>query len=404
MPAKPQDLKFKQTIDTSPAEAFHAFTNSTALREWLCDAAMVDLRKSGRIHLWWRDNYHTTGEFTALAPDRKVAFTWRGSADPGVTRVQVSFAAKKGRTVVTLTHAGVGAGKAWAATRAGLQHEWVASLENLKSVLETGHDLRFTLRPMVGINIGDYNAEIARRLGVPVTEGIHLDGTHERMGAYAAGLRKDDVLVGLAGKKLTDWASLAAALQSHRAGDEVKVAYYRGPEKRTTLLKLSARPMPEIPATAEGLAQAMRKIYAESDAEIAHLFDGVTEEEAACEPAPGEWSAKEVLCHLIVGERDQQAWIGYLLGGHEPWWDKWGGNIRQRHTAVMAVASSVSDFLEMLKHHELETVAMLAALPADFVARKGSYWRVAYNLLQTTDHNSDHVRQIRETIEAARTR
>jgi hypothetical protein len=46
------------------------------------------------------------------------------------------------------------------------------SLDNLVSVLETGEDLRFTLRPMIGIGASDFDEEIARQIGVPGNMGI----------------------------------------------------------------------------------------------------------------------------------------------------------------------------------------------------------------------------------------
>lgn len=399
-----QVLKFKRTVNAPPAEVYRAFTNATALREWLCDAAQADPRKGGRVHLWWNVGYYTTGEYTALVPNRKVAFTWRGRSDPDATSVQVSLAAKNGATRVTLAHAGVGAGKAWAATAQGLAHEWAKNLENLQSVLEAGHDLRLTLRPLLGISIGEFSAEIATRLGVPVREGLRLDGVVEGLGAHVAGLQKDDVIVSLAGKKVAGWPTMAAALRAHRAGDEVKVVFYRGAEKRAVAMKLSPRPMPEVPAAAAALAEAVRKQYSEVDLELARCFERVSEDEAARRPAPGEWSAKEIIAHLIIGERDTHAWIAELIGGQERWSDSFIGNDLSRHSATAAVYAILPALLEELKRNEAETVAMLTALPPEFVARKGSYWRLGYSLLSLADHTREHFGQIRAAIEAARKR
>ncbi|HEY4688762.1 MAG TPA: SRPBCC domain-containing protein [Anaerolineae bacterium] len=404
MAAKTQTLKFKRTVKAPVAEVYRAFTNSTALREWLSDAAQVDLHKDGRIHLWWNNGYYATGEVTTFVPNKKVAFTWRGRGEPDETQVQVSLAEKNGSTVVTVAHARIGSGKTWAKAIKAITRGWERGLENLQSVIETGHDLRFTLRPMLGINVGEFNAETAGKLGVPVSEGIHLDGVLETMGAYAAGLRKGDVIVNMAGKKVTGWPSLTTALQAHRAGDEVKVVFYRGAEKQTVTMKLSARPLPDVPATAQGLADAMRKIDTDLDAQLAKAFAGVTEEETAHEPAPDEWSAKDVLCHLIAGERDTGAWIAELIGGHERWYDDWGGNIRTRHAGILATHPTVSSLLDALKCYEAETVAILAALPAKFVARKGTFWRMAYSLLQAPEHNDIHLEQIRAAIASARKR
>jgi len=402
MPSKTQTLKFKRTVNAPPAEVYRMFTNSTALREWLCDAAQTDPHKGGRVHLWWNSGYYTTGEFTVLSPDKKVAFTWSGRGEPDATQVQVSLTGKNGGTALTLTHAGFGSGKTWSKSVQEFTRGWEKNLENLQSVLETGQDLRFTLRPMLGVNIGEFNAEIAAKLGVPVSEGIRLDGVGEGMGAHAAGLQKNDVLVGFGGKKVTGWPSLVSVLQTRRASDKVPVVFYRGKEKKTVTMELSRRPLPEVPSTADALAEAVRKMYAGLDAELAQCFEGVSEEDASRRPAPGEWSAKETVAHLIIGERDTHAWIADLIGSQERWSDDGSGNILVRHGATAAVYSTIPALLEELQRNEAETVAMLAALPAEFVARKGSYWRLGYSLLSLADHTREHFAQIRAAIVAAR--
>jgi hypothetical protein len=262
--------------------------------------------------------------------------------------------------------------------------------------------LRFTLRPLLGIQLGEFNPEVAARLGVPVTEGVRLDGLVEGLGAHAAGLQKDDVIVGLGRKKVTGWPALAVALLSYRAGDTVPVVFYRGPDKKTMTMELSRRPMPEVPPAAEALAAAVRKVYDELDAELAACFAGVSEAEAAHRPAPSEWSAQETVAHLVVGERDTHAWIADLISSEERWSDGFAGNVPARHSGLLAAFQTTPMLLEELRRNETETVAMVAALPPEFVTHKGSYWRLGYSLLQTLDHTREHFAQIRAAIASAR--
>ncbi len=37
-----QLVSFKRTVNASPLETYRAFTHTTALRDWLCDAAQAD--------------------------------------------------------------------------------------------------------------------------------------------------------------------------------------------------------------------------------------------------------------------------------------------------------------------------------------------------------------------------
>ncbi len=400
---KTQTFKFKQTVNAPAAQVYRAFTNSTAIREWLSDGATADARKGGRLYLWWNDGYTAGGEFTTLTPGKKVAFTWRGRGEPEATKVQVSLAEKNGSTVVTVTHSGFGAGKAWARMIKEMTAAWLYSLENLASVLGSGPDLRITTRPMLGIMVDAFDAEVAKKLGVPVADGLRLSGTLEGMGARAAGLQNDDVIVSLGGKKVTG-NTLAVALQGRRGGDTVPVVFYRGQEKHKVMMQLSRRPLPEIPATPGELADAIRKIDAELDVELAKCFEGVTEEEASFKPTPEEWSAKDVVAHLLSGERDNHAFVTEAIDGVARWYDGFGSNIQARHTAVMAAYPTVQAMLEEYRRNQTETAALLAALPPEFVARKGAYWQIAFNFLQPPFHNHEHFNQIRAAIEAARKR
>lgn len=402
MPAKMQTFKFTQTIEASAAAVYRAFTRSTALREWFCDAAQAEPRPGGRLYMWWVSGYYTSGEFRALTPDKKVVFTWHGRGEPAPTQVTVTVSAKGNATRVTLTHGEIGAGKAWAPIAAEFERGWKVALENLRSTLEAGPDLRIVSRPMVGIIGGDdLTPELAAKLGVPVKTGLRLDGLVEGMGAQTAGLQKDDVIVKLGGKKVLGFQQLASALQGHRAGDVVPVVFYRGAEKKTLQMKLSARPLPEIPPTPQALAEVARPLYAETDAALTKCFEGATEEAAERRPLAGEWNAKEILAHLILGERGQRDFIADLAAGEERWYDGLGGNIPAPMSALLAIFPTVPELLQELRRTEAEIVALLAALPPEFAARKSSYWRLGVVVPQATLHIHEHLGQLKAALEAA---
>lgn len=390
----------EQRIEASPAQVFHAFTNATALREWLCDGAMVVPRKDGRLHLWWTSGYHATGDFTKVVPDERISFTWQGKGEPAPTRVRVTLKPDGEATVVELAHKGVGTGRKWAGSAEAIRRGWQTGLENLRSVLETGHDLRFTRRPMLGILPDALTPEAASRLGVPVDKGILLGGVVEGMGAAAAGLRQGDVIVRLGEGKTRDWAGLQAAAQSHRAGDEVEVVYYRGADKAKTTMTLSARPIEEPPATADALAAALTAAGEDFLGRLGNAFAGASDEQAARRPADGGWSAREVLCHLISAERSTHDYITQLVGGAEHWIDDWPGNLDIAHAGLLAVFPTPGGLLEELRRNRAETWAMLAALPDAFIARKGSYWRLAYGLVEGRLHDDGHLAQIEAALAA----
>jgi len=404
MSMKNRAIKFAQTVNAPPAQVYRAFTNATVLRRWLCDAAQADARKNGRVYAWWSTGYYAAGEFTTLTPEKKIAFTWRGRGEPAATRVQITLAAKGDRTTIALTHSGLGTGKTWDATAKQIARGWQVGLENLQRLLETGQDLRLVRRPMLGISAAPLTPEKIARLGVPIKEGICLDGVVEGKGAQAAGLQKNDVIVGLVGKRVNNFPALLMPLRARRAGDKVQVVFYRGAEKKKVTMELSARDFPTVPATRAELVTALEKMYAAADAELVSCFDGVSEIEADHAPAPKEWNAKQVLAHLIIVERENHSWIADLIDDSERQSDNLANptTVPARVDAITQTFQTVPALREELQRNEIETVKMIAALPLEVIARKDIFWQMGYNLLQIADHTRGHLGQIRAAIESAR--
>lgn len=387
-------------IDAAPAQVYYAFTNATALREWLCDTATVESRENGTLLLSWNIGLHAVGVYQTLRPGELVRFTWQGRTDPGETWVEIRLEAEGDGTHLTLTHGGIGQGEAWEPIPRQFAESWEAGLENLRSVLETGVDLRQARRPMVGIMPDELTPEHATKLGLPITEGLYLGGVVQGMGAEAAGLRSGDVIVSLDGRPVKDYASLAVALDSRRAGDQVAVEFYRGVEKHAVTMTLSPRQQPEVPPTPGGMAEWLRQLHAELDADLDTLLGGVTEAEANHHPAPNEWNVKEVLAHLIASERYMQVWLWNLVGGNDnvPWAD----NNPTHLLMALAVYPTLAELVGELNRTEAATAGMVAGLPETFLARKASYRRLGTALIGMGDHTRGHLQQMREAIEAAR--
>jgi len=399
-----QTLSFTQLVRAPLNEAYRMFTNATALREWLCDVATVVAKPAGRIYLAWNNGYYTSGEFTSVTPKEKLGFTWQGRNEPASSQVQVSFVEKGSGTLITLEHSGIGTGKAWANSRSEIEKGWKVGLENLSSVIESGEDLRLVRRPMLGITLGDFNANKAKEINVPVTEGILLDGVLDGMGARDAGLQKDDVLVGMAGNAANDFTSLANVLDDFHGGDKVEVVFYRGPEKKTVMMELSKRPIPDIPQSAKELARGVQKIYDQVNTDLDTFLVGVKEEEAAFKPAPEEWSVKEVIAHFIQGERFTHQYISEMVFSEERVSDGYGENLQSYVEATVSAYPTLEDLVLEFKRNSAETIGILKKLPDDFVARKSTFWRMSYNLLQDPYHYLSHKDQMQTALDMARSK
>lgn len=401
MSSKMQTVTTEKLINASTSLVYQAFTNATLLKEWLCDVATVSAKPGGRMYLWWNGDFYSSGEYVSLEPDHSVAFQWFGRGESVPTQVTVTLVGKDNGTLVTMAHT-LPAGKEWLKIAQGFKHEWTVSLENLASVLETGQDRRIFDRPLLGIDVGDFSPEQAKRLGVPVTTGVRLDDVREGLGAQAAGLKANDVLVSLCGVALSDFGSLISALRGKKGGDKVKVVYYRGPKKKTVTMELSRRPIPDVPFNIPELARRVRLIHEERLSALAEAFRGVSEEEAAFQPGSNEWSAKEVLGHLILGDQFFPNYYLSIFQGQEIWSDGYSGNSHELTRATVAAFPTVADLLEQLHRLSNLLVAFVESWPAEYLARKSSYFRVAQILLEDQGHTQSHIKQIQEAIAAAR--
>jgi uncharacterized protein YndB with AHSA1/START domain len=392
----------KQLVKASPDQVYYAFTHAAALTEWLCDFATVAPRAGGRMYLWWHGDFYSAGEYIELKENKSIKFKWFARFEPAATEVLVTLSKRKNSTLVTMAHT-VPDGKAWAKRAEGFRAEWDSTLPNLAQVLETGLDKRTFDRPMLGINISDFNPEIAKAMGVPVKEGMRIDEARPGMGAHAAGLCKDDVIVEMNGHKITnDYGTFVAALQGKKGGDKVQVVFYRGPEKKTVTMELSRRPIPDIPWQPAELAKRVRARFDDSLSKLEAEFEGVTESEADREPAPGEWSAMQTLAHLIQGERARLANLDDVVGGYPRVSDDWGGNLPAYINATVRAHGTVKSMLDELKRLSVETVAFLEDLPPAFVERKASYFIAAAQMVELESHTISHIDQIHAAIVAAR--
>lgn len=402
MSKQTQTFKFEKTIKASPSLVFEAFTNSTSLREWFCDVATVNPKTGGRFYVAWNSGFYASGEYTEIITDEKVAFIWLGRGEPAASQVEIQLNALDGATQIMLEHKDVGTGSEWEDIFEEILQGWTSSLDNLVSVLETGEDQRFVRRPMLGIGVSDFNEEIAQHLGIPVSKGIRIDTAVVGMGAESAGLQGNDVIVQMDGQNTPDFSSLGAVLERHNAGDKIEVVFYRGEKKNTVLMELSGRPLPELPPNLQELADFYRKRQIEIQQELDEFFEGVTEYEASFQPAHGEWGVKEVMAHLIQGERFWQIWMTELLGRQESHRDDWPGNLQAPIDATVAAYPTLTDLREEYKRSGQETAALIDSLPAEFQQYKGSYWRMAYNFVEDPYHHRIHLDQMRAAIEAAR--
>jgi uncharacterized protein YndB with AHSA1/START domain len=384
-------------VKADPSEVYRMFTDSSALREWLADAALSSARPGGRIVLGWNDGYLTAGRFTALKAPEEVSFTWRGTEEPDVTKVKVSLQPTGAGTLVKVRHSGFGNGKKSKATARAMETAWNRSLENLASVLEAGEDLRFTRRPMLGVFV---DAEARDAEGAPI--GVKLGGTVDGMGAAAAGLVGGDIVNSLGGRPVRTFTDLGTAASAHRAGDVVEVGFLRDGVADNVQMKLSGREIGEVEMTAPGLAGKVGAMCHRFAEVLAATLEGVTDEEANRRPAEGAWSVKEIIAHLIDGEGDLHAQMVATFEGVEPYYDGGYGNSHWRTKVTADSYPDVASMVDSYRHLMAQTVGMISSIPAEAAKKRASFWRVSFPYNEGDSHFDEHVDQIKAAIAAAR--
>ncbi|MBZ0284079.1 MAG: SRPBCC domain-containing protein [Anaerolineae bacterium] len=382
-------------INAPLAQVDESFATKDGLSDWLADQVYLRAEVGGHLLLTWFNNRHVTGIFTVVEKHKQVAFTWR--ENNAELLVEADFQEQNGSTDLTLNLSGF----APDADVNAIYDEWNTHLDNLKLALESGEDGRITRRVIIGIYPADFNADIAAKLEVPVTEGTRVGNLIPNFGAEKAGLKPDDVVVAVNGQTVTNTMPMFMHMRHNRPGDSVEITYYRGSQKHTAPMILSGYPVPDTAADFAALAARTELTYADLDRKLSALFDGVSEIEAAQKPAEKEWSAMEVLAHLILSDRWMQQWIGTVMEGTGEA-EGWSGNYSARIASITATYTNTHVLLAELRRGWAETVALLRHTPAEAAARKSNLWWINFEIDSMARHAEQHCDQIKAALAAAR--
>ena len=395
-----RSLTYTEYIAAPVSQVYRAFSSSQGFQEWMADVAEADGRAGGRFYAYWNQGYYASGQFVEVKEDAFVKFTWHGLGEPAPTRVLVELESRDGGTQVSITHKDLGEGDAWAQVEENFNQNWPSGLGNLKSVLETGVDKRLYDRPMLGFFIGGLVDEaMQERLNVPVDYGMHVAGTLAGMGAERSGLKQDDIIAEVDGVEVRDFQSIGPVLGRYKGGDTVQTVVYRNGERLELPIELSKRPVPDFPPAPADLAALSRRVHKDLLKRLKKVLKGVSNREAATKPGEGEWSVKEIMAHLLVGERwAQAAWDIHPNGGKFPAYP--GSN---QIIEAIAQTYSLKQLYKELKRSIALNANMMEALPEAFAANKGAYFLAANDFENNTrTHWDQHTDQIKTVLEKVR--
>lgn len=130
-------------IRAPPAKVFRAITDPKWLVRWLADSASISPRRNGDYSVGWKDGPQHSGKILAFVPGKKVTFAWAWEGVPlHGTRFQLSVKPERGGSILKVEHTGIPRSGRWVDLYGGAEWGWTYFAMNLKSVLETGRDLR----------------------------------------------------------------------------------------------------------------------------------------------------------------------------------------------------------------------------------------------------------------------
>ncbi len=82
-------------------------------------------------------------------------------------------------------------------------------------------------RAILGVKIQNVDTEIAKKFNLDKIEGVYIASTEENGAAFAAGIKKDDVIIAINGLQVNTSSELQEQIGKHRPGDSVKVLIKR---------------------------------------------------------------------------------------------------------------------------------------------------------------------------------
>jgi len=98
------------------------------------------------------------------------------------------------------------------------------------------------VRAWLGVQTIDVNEEMARELDLDVAEGARVLKVTDDSPAKRAGIRTDDVIVGLGGKRIVESRELAFVVAKRKVGEEVQVDVIRNGRKLSLKTRLEEQP------------------------------------------------------------------------------------------------------------------------------------------------------------------
>jgi S1-C subfamily serine protease len=159
------------------------------------------------------------------------------------------------------------------------------------------------LRGYLGVGTEDLTPEKAKRLGIPFEAGALVNVVHPGSPAEAAGLRANDVILEVAGRRAEGSAGLQHIVQARAPGETVPVGYLRGGHRGTAQVRLTEN------ADLRGMQALGMQVVPLTPSEAQELGAGglkvVSVDRRS--PASGSLQPGDVITHVVFGNQGKTA-------------------------------------------------------------------------------------------------
>jgi uncharacterized protein YndB with AHSA1/START domain len=130
-------------ISSDATGIFDYLSDPKKLTLWLPNQAVMEAQLGGRYHFRWNGAQGVwSGVVTEFIRGNTLSYTWQAPNDPYETNVRFKLFPQGVQTRVELTHSGFPSSE----RLENAVKDWVFYLQNLKSVIESGTDMRAAAR------------------------------------------------------------------------------------------------------------------------------------------------------------------------------------------------------------------------------------------------------------------
>ncbi len=121
---------------------------------------------------------------------------------------------------------------------------YAISIDTAVPIIEKLVQNGYVIRPWLGVVVADIDQWLALRYNLAVNQGTFITEVAPDSPADKAGLKTQDVIVAFGDKTITSAGELIQAIHDSQIGQQVKITFWRGENRMSTLVTLAESPAP----------------------------------------------------------------------------------------------------------------------------------------------------------------